>query len=95
MKYYYTYILTNKHNKVLYTGITGNLVKRIFEHKNKLVPGFSEKYNLHKLVYYEIHRDVREAILREKRIKRWPRTWKTKLINGRNPAWKDLYPGII
>jgi len=90
-KRYYVYILTNKTNKVLYTGVTNNLIRRIFEHKEKLVDGFTKKYNLSKLVYYEIYLDVENAILREKQIKGGSRQNKIKLIEGMNAGYKDLY----
>jgi putative endonuclease len=91
MKGYYIYILSNKKRGTLYTGITSNLIKRIYEHKNDLVPGFTQKYNLHKLVYYEKYDDVLDAITREKRIKKWERQWKIELIENFNADWKDLY----
>ena len=91
MNNYYVYILTNKSNKVLYTGVTNNLSRRIYEHKNKLVPGFTVKYNVSKLVYHEAYDDIRDAIQREKNIKKWYRKWKVELINKFNPQWKDLY----
>ncbi len=87
---YYVYILTNKKNGTLYTGMTNNLERRIFEHKRGLLEGFSKRYGLHKLVYFEIFTDVNEAILREKRIKAWKRQWKINLIIKGNPQWKDL-----
>ncbi len=90
MKNYYVYILSNWDNKVLYIGITNNIVKRIYEYKNKLVKGFSEKYNLNKLVYYESTGNVISAIEREKQIKNWHREWKNNLIKKENPYWKDL-----
>jgi putative endonuclease len=86
---YYVYILTNN-SKTLYTGVTNNLPRRIYEHKNKLVEGFTKKYNLTKLVYYEISEDVRSAIAREKQIKGWLRSKKINLIESTNPEWKDL-----
>ncbi len=89
-KQYYIYILTNKTNKVLYIGITNDLVRRMFEHKNKLMEGFSKKYKLTKLVYYEATIDVESAIRREKQLKNWHRDWKMNLVNERNPDWKDL-----
>jgi putative endonuclease len=94
MNTYYTYILTNKNNTVLYIGVTNDLKRRIYEHKNKLFPGFSNKYNLEKLVFFEIHNDVNQAILREKRLKEWKREWKEKIINEMNPNWDDLYDVI-
>ncbi|PIZ64237.1 GIY-YIG nuclease [Candidatus Roizmanbacteria bacterium CG_4_9_14_0_2_um_filter_39_13] len=90
-KQYYVYILTNKLHTVLYTGITGNLLKRIWQHKNKVVEGFTEKYNVNMLVYYEVFEDVSTAILREKRLKKWNRQWKERLINEMNSSWNDLY----
>ena len=90
MKHYFVYILTNKSSKVLYIGVTNNLECRMYEHKNKLVKGFTEKYNLTKLVYYEVTSDIISAIKREKQLKNWHRDWKIKLINDFNPEWKDL-----
>jgi len=87
---YYVYILTNKTNKVLYLGVTNDLVRRIFEHKNKLVEGFAKKYNLNKLIYYEVTKDISSAIEREKQLKNWHRDWKINIINSFNPIWKDL-----
>lgn len=90
MKQYYVYILTNKNNNVLYAGITSNLIKRIYEHKNKLVDGFTKKYNVNKLVYYEIYDDPENAINREKTIKNLLRIKKIALIRAKNPEFKDL-----
>jgi len=87
---YYVYILTNKSNNILYIGVTNDLIRRIFEHKNKLVEGFTKKYNLLKLVYYEATNDIESAINREKQLKNWHREWKINLINQFNPEWKDL-----
>ena len=92
---YYVYMLTNKTNKVLYTGVTNNLKRRIYEHKNGLVDGFTKKYNVHKLVYFDYTTDVHSAISREKQIKGWTRAKKDALINGFNPNWQDLYDMII
>ena len=89
-KQYYTYLMTNKRNNVLYTGVTSDLVKRVYEHKNKLVKGFTSKYNVNKLVYFEEFGDVEEAIVREKQIKGWLRSRKLNLIKGTNPTFKDL-----
>lgn len=90
MNQYFVYILTNKTNKVLYVGVTNNLERRIYEHKNKLIEGFTKKYNLTKLVYYEETTDIESAIAREKQLKNWHRDWKINLICGFNPEWKDL-----
>lgn len=87
---YSTYILTNKYNKVLYIGITNNLERRIYEHKNKLVPGFTAKYNLNKLVWLENFGDINDAISAEKKIKGWLRIKKINLIESKNKEWKDL-----
>jgi putative endonuclease len=88
---YYVYILTSKNNNVLYTGVTNSLSRRVFEHKQKLIPGFTKKYNLIKLVYYEIFDNIYEAIKREKQIKGGSREDKIRLINKVNKDWKDLY----
>lgn len=93
MKTYYVYILSNK-SKTLYIGVTNNLQRRMYEHKNKLIDGFSRKYNLTKLVYYEICQDVKNAIQREKQLKDWHRDWKVKLIESKNPNWDDLSEGL-
>ena len=87
---YFVYMLTNKHNTTLYTGVTNNLERRLYEHKNKLVSGFSKQYNLYKLVYFENTTDVNSAIAREKQIKGWTREKKNNLVNSINPHWKDL-----
>ncbi len=87
--------MTNKYNTVLYVGVTNDLVRRVYEHKNKLVKGFTAKYNIVKLVYYEIHEDIKEAIKREKQIKGWLRAKKEELIKTMNPSWKDLYEKIV
>ena len=89
-KQYYVYMLTNKANKVLYIGVTNDLERRMFEHKNKLVDGFTKKYNLDKLIYYEVTGDVLSALEREKQLKNWHRDWKINLINKFNPEWRDL-----
>ena len=91
MKKFYVYILCNKRNGTLYTGITSDLIKRIYEHKNNLVEGFTRKYNIHRLVWYEIHETAETAISREKQIKAWKRQWKLRLIEENNPKWNDLY----
>lgn len=90
MKKYYVYILTNKSNKVLYTGITNNISRRVWEHKNKMIPGFTNKYNVDKLVYLEEFNNPIDAINAEKKIKGWLRIKKIKLIESGNPNWKEL-----
>ncbi len=90
MKQYCVYILTNKINTVFYIGVTGNLPNRIYQHKNKLLDGFTKKYNINKLVYFEQTEDVNSALRREKQLKNWRREWKIELINKNNPKWKDL-----
>ena len=87
---YYVYLITNWNNRVIYTGVTNNLARRIYEHKNKLAEGFSKKYNISKLVYFEQTNDVSAAIAREKEIKKWRREKKNNLVNSANPEWKDL-----
>jgi putative endonuclease len=89
-KQYYVYILTNKSNKVLYIGVTNDLERRICEHRNEMVDGFTKKYNLNKLVYFETTTDVRSALEKEKQLKNWHRSWKINLINEFNSEWKDL-----
>jgi len=88
---YYVYIMTNAGNTALYTGVTGDLVKRVYAHKEKLVEGFTKRYNTTKLVYYEICSDIEGAILREKQIKAGSREKKIKLIDSMNKEWRDLY----
>ena len=93
-KQFYVYILTNKYNTILYTGVTNNLKRRVYEHKNKLVEGFTKKYNINKLVYYEVFEDAYNAISREKQLKAGSRKKKLDLINKINKEWKDLYEEI-
>lgn len=90
----FIYILTNKNNSTLYIGVTNNLTRRIYEHKEKLTPGFSNDYQLSKLVYYEQFPSITQAIEREKALKDWHHDWKTRLITKENPSWKDLYQKI-
>jgi putative endonuclease len=89
------YILTSKRNGTLHIGVTSNLVKRTWEHKNDKVEGFTEKYNVHKLVWYELHESMESALVREKRLKGWKRQWKLELIENNNPDWRDLYAEIL
>ena len=92
---YYIYILASKRNGTLYIGVTSDLVKRAYEHKNNIIDGFSKKYNIHKLVYYETTNDIESAIRREKQLKKWNRKWKLEIIEKNNPEWKDLYFELI
>lgn len=95
MQNYYVYILASQRNTTLYIGITSDLAKRVGEHKNKVVKGFTQKYNVTRLVYYECYDDPENAILREKRLKKWKRKWKDELIEKMNPEWKDLYEELF
>lgn len=95
MRDYYVYIMTNINNKVLYIWVSNNLVRRISEHKNKLIDGFSKKYNCNKLIYYEMTNSIESDIIREKQLKKWKRDWKIKMIEEQNPKWNDLYDEII
>ncbi|HWG67060.1 MAG TPA: GIY-YIG nuclease family protein [Rhodanobacteraceae bacterium] len=88
------YMLASKRNGTLYTGVTADLVKRIWEHKNNVVAGFTQQYNVHMLVWYEIHETMQSAIAREKTIKEWKRAWKIRRIEEVNPEWNDLYETI-
>jgi len=89
------YILASKRNGTLYIGVTSDLVKRVWEHKQDAVDGFTKKYGVHLLVWFEAHQEMASAIAREKALKEWKRTWKLELIERSNPAWKDLYVDII
>lgn len=86
----YVYLLASKRNGTLYIGVTNNLFRRVYEHKNHLVAGFTSKYNVTTLVYYELHPSIKEALQREMQLKKWNRSWKIRLIEKRNPAWLDL-----
>jgi len=89
------YILAGKRNGTLYIGVTSDLVKRVWQHKNNMVEGFTKRYGVHQLVWYELHDNMESAIEREKRLKNWKRAWKLKLIEGVNPDWEDLYHRIV
>ena len=89
------YILASKQNGTLYIGVTSDIIKRIWEHKNNIIEGFTKYYNVHQLVWYEMHGSMESAIIREKRLKEWKRKWKLKLIESSNPNWDDLYNTII
>jgi putative endonuclease len=91
MKQYYVYILASKKKGTLYVGVTNNLLKRVYQHKTKLVEGFTKKYKVDKLVYFEETTDIRSAIEREKTLKRWKRNWKLNLIKQMNPEWNNLF----
>lgn len=95
MKTGYVYIITNYKNTTFYTGVASDIVKRVYEHKNKLIDGFSKKYNLNKLIYYEVFDDISDAINREKEIKGKSRQYKIDLINTMNPDWHDMYDSIL
>ncbi len=88
------YIMASKRNGTLYTGVTSNLTQRVWQHKNNLVEGFTERYGIHTLVWYEVHETMTSAITREKKIKNWKRIWKLALIEKTNPEWRDLYTDI-
>ena len=90
MSAYYVYILASKRNGTLYIGMTNNLVRRVWEHKNNVVEGFTKKYGVHQLIWYEVADTPQAAITREKQLKKWNRAWKLKLIEAGNPEWKDL-----
>lgn len=95
MKQPAVYILTNRRNGTLYIGVTSDLIKRVYQHKNDFIEGFSKQHNTHLLVYYELHGSMESAITREKQMKEWQRAWKIKLIEEMNPYWNDLYQNII
>ena len=88
---YYVYILASQRNGTLYIGVTNNIARRSYEHRENLVEGFTKKYGVHRLVYFEVHEDIRRAIQREKNMKHWSRAWKVALIEKENPDWLDLY----
>ena len=94
-KQYYVYVMASKRDGMLYIGVTSNLIKRVYEHKNDLVDGFTNKYHIHNLVYFEVAEDIRTAISREKQLKKWNRAWKEALIDKSNPEWRDLYCDLI
>ena len=95
MRYYFVYILASKRNGTLYTGVTGALNQRVWEHRAEIFEGFTKRYGVKQLVYYEIHEDPSSAIKREKQIKRWRRSWKLRLIEKDNPQWVDLYDNLL
>ena len=95
MKRYFVYILSSQRNGTLYIGVTNDLTKRVYEHKNNLVEGFTKKYEVHLLVYFEEFHNIDEAITREKQLKRWKRAWKLRLMESSNPEWNDLYREFV
>ena len=94
MKQYYVYVLASRPGGALYVGVTSNLVRRVYEHRNGLVAGHTKRYSIDQLVYFEVFDTPAAAIQREKNIKHWPRVWKTRLIAQTNPSWRDLYDEI-
>jgi putative endonuclease len=94
MNTYFVYIMASKRNGTLYVGVTNNLIKRVYEHRTDIIQGFTKKYSIHKLVYYEDTNDIYSAIQREKSLKKWNRKWKIKLIEKFNPNWDDLYDDV-
>ena len=94
MKQHYVYIMASQRKGTLYTGVSSDLVKRVWQHRSGVIQGFTSKYKINRLVYYEIHGDIREAIKREKNIQAWKRSWKLRLIEDQNPNWSDLYEVI-
>ena len=94
-KPYYVYIMASKRNGTLYVGVTNDLIRRVYEHKTSVVEGFTEKYRVHKLVYWEQSDDVESALQREKQLKRWNRQWKIALIEKENSNWKDMYEQLL
>jgi putative endonuclease len=92
---FYVYLLASRKQGTLYLGVTKNLVRRTYQHREKLLPGFTSHYDIRRLVWYEVYDDPTNAIMREKEIKKWRRAWKIELIEKDNPDWKDLYPEII
>ena len=95
MKPYYMYILASRKNGTLYIGVTSDLIRRVWQHKNDIHEGFTKKYSVHRLVWYEETQDIEAAILREKQMKKWRRQWKIELIEEKNPHWNDLYEDLI
>jgi putative endonuclease len=94
-RFYYVYILTNKDHNVLYIGVTNDIARRVWEHKDKQAESFTKRYNVNKLVYYELHHTIDTAITREKQLKAWNRAWKDDLVSTHNPKWDDLYNSLI
>jgi len=95
MKNYYVYMLSSKRNGTLYIGVTSDLVTRVYQHENDLADGFTKRYGVHNLVWYEMHQSPESAIQKEKELKKWRRAWKLDLIEQQNPGWKDLYEELL
>lgn len=95
MKRFFVYILATRKDRPIYVGVTSDLHKRVFEHKSRAVPGFTKRFNIDRLVWYEEHENAESAILREKRLKKWLRKWKVELIEATNSNWEDLYEGLV
>jgi len=95
MRHYYVYILASRPGGVLYVGVTNDLLRRVYEHKKDLVKGFTKRYHVHRLVYFEVYSSIHDALQREKNMKHRPRAWKTRLIFQSNPSWRDLYEEIV
>ena len=91
----YVYLLASRRNGTLYTGVTSDLVQRVWNHKNDVHEGFTKRYQVHRLVYFEEHQAIRDAIIREKQIKRWKQAWKIRLIEEMNPEWRDLFEDLL
>jgi putative endonuclease len=94
MRQYYVYMLASRAGGALYVGVTNDLVRRVYEHKRGVVEGYTKRYKIDRLVYFEVYSTSRDAIQREKNMKHWPRAWKTRLVAQSNPSWSDLYSGI-
>ena len=94
MGQYFVYMLASKRNGTLYIGVTNNLLKRVHQHKNDVTEGFTRKYNVHSLVYYEVFNRIQDAIMREKQMKKWKRQWKIELLEKSNPNWEDLFESL-
>ena len=92
---YYVYILSSRPRGVLYVGVTNDLIRRVYEHRTGAISGFTKRYQVKRLVYYEMFEEIERAIAREKRFKKWPRAWKVEAIEEENPDWKDLYPTLL
>ena len=91
----WVYIMTNRRNGTLYIGVTSDLIRRVWEHRERVGSSFVRRYDLTSLVYFERHEDIRDAIQRETSLKRWPRAWKVRLLASNNPVWNDLYPSLL